>query len=493
MFKGNTGGQEVGMIIALPCVAQFVIVLDVTIVAIALPAVQADLGLSTTTLGWVLTAYTLVFGGCLLAAGRLADRVGRRRAFAAGLGLFAAASLACGLAPNGPALLGGRVVQGLGAALVSPAALALVTAARPEGPARARALGWWTAAAAGGGASGWVLGGLLSGLLDWRWIFLVNVPICAGAAVLAPRFLAEWRARRPPRPDLAGAVLATTGLGALVLALTLAETAGPLAAPTLVALAAAAVLLAGLVRVETRTTDPLLDRALLGRPGVAGPSAVAAVLTATTTPPMFFCILHAQHVLGLRPVAAGLLFPPFNLAVVAGSLAGPRVVATTGERRAMAGGLLAVAAGALALRAIAPGAPAWASLLGGFALMGAGLGLASVASTARGTAALDAADQGLASGLLATSAQLGTALGLAVLVPLAAGRTRALGGGPAAQVAGFELGFSVAAALAAAGAGVIAVSVLRAGRAGASRWFPGRPRDCAAPSSAGPAPRGGRR
>ena len=457
-------GRDVDMTVALPCIAQFVIVLDATIVAIALPAMQADLGLSTTTLGWVITAYTLVFGGCLLAAGRLADRLGRRRAFVGGLGLFAVASLACGLAPNGAGLLGGRVVQGLGAALVSPAALALVTAARPQGRARARALGWWTAAAAGGGASGWVLGGLLSGLLDWRWIFLVDVPLCAGAAALAPRFLREWRDPAPARPDVAGAVLATAGLGALVLALTLAETAGPLAANTLGALVAAVALLAGLARVEARAPDPLLDRARLRRPGVAGPSAVAAVLTAATTPPMLFCTLHAQHVLGLDPVAAGLLFPPFNLAVVAGSLAGPRVVAAAGERRAMAGGLLAVAAGAQALRAVAPGAPALPSLLGGFLLLGAGLGVASVASTARGTAALDPADQGLASGLLATAAQLGTALGLAVLVPLAAAHTRALGGGPAAQVAGFELGFSLAAALAAAAAGTLAVGGLRWGR-----------------------------
>jgi EmrB/QacA subfamily drug resistance transporter len=452
------------MTVALPCIAQFVIVLDVTIVAIALPAIQADLGVSTTTLGWVITAYTLVFGGCLLAAGRLADRVGRRRAFVGGLVLFAVASLACGLAPSGAWLLGGRVVQGLGAALVSPAALALITAARPVGPARARALGWWTAAAAGGGASGWVLGGLLSGLLDWRWIFLVNVPLCAGAAVLAPRCLGEWRDPSPPRPDIAGALLATTGLGALVLALDLAETRGPLAAPAPLALMAAVALLAGLARVEARTPDPLLGRALLRRPGVAGPSAVAAVLTAATTPPMLFCVLHAQQVLGLAPAAAGLLFPPFNLAVVAGSLAGPRVAAATGERRAMAGGLLAVAAGALALRAIAPGAPALPSLLGGFLLLGAGLGVASVASTARGTAALEAADQGLASGLLATSAQLGTALGLAVLVPLAAGHAQALGGGPTAQVAGFELGFTLAAALAATAAGVLAVAGLRPGR-----------------------------
>src|SRR5919197_1264118 len=204
------------MIVALPCVAQFVVVLDATIVAIALPAVQADLGLSTTALGWVITAYTLVFGGGLLAAGRLADRVGRRRAFTGGLLLFAAASLGCGLAPSGAALLGGRAVQGVGAALVSPAALSLVTAVRLQGRPRARALGWWTAAAAGGGASGWVLGGLLSGLLGWRWIFLVNVPLCLAAAGLAPRLLPQWRHPSPARPDVARAGLATGGPAAAV-------------------------------------------------------------------------------------------------------------------------------------------------------------------------------------------------------------------------------------------------------------------------------------
>ena len=404
--------------------------LDVTIVAIALPAMQADLGLSTTGLGWVLTSYTVVFGGCLLAAGRMADRVGRRRAFVAGLALFGAASLACGLAPSGGLLLASRAVQGLGAALVAPAALALLTAARPDGPARARALGWWTAAAAGGGASGWVLGGLLSGLLDWRWVFLVNVPVCAAAALLARRVLGEVRAASPAPSDVAGAVVATAGLAALVLALTLAGERGPGATVALGALAAAIALALALVVVERRAAAPLVGRALLRRSGVTAPNAVAAVLTATTTPPMFLCILHAQSVLGLSPVAAGLLFPPFNLAVVAGSLAGPRVTTAIGERRAMAGGLAGVAAGSLALLAIAPGVPALPSVLAGFVLLGLGLGVASVASTARGTAALGAGDQGLASGLLNTSAQVGTALGLAIVVPLASARADALGGGP---------------------------------------------------------------
>src|SRR5215218_2863767 len=193
------------MVVALPCIAQFVIVLDVTIVAIALPGIQADFGLSTTDLGWVITLYALVFGGGLPAAGRFADRIGRRRAFTAGLGAFGGASLVCGLAPSAGVLLVGRALQGIGAALVSPAALALVTSARPEGPARARALGWWTAAAAGGGASGWVLGGLLSGLLGWRSVFLVNVPLCVAGAVLGARVLRESRDPSAGRPDAAGA------------------------------------------------------------------------------------------------------------------------------------------------------------------------------------------------------------------------------------------------------------------------------------------------
>jgi MFS family permease len=425
------------MVVALLCVAQFVVVLDATIVAIALPAVQADLGLPTSTLGWVITAYTLTFGGCLLAAGRLADRVGRRRAFAAGLAVFGAASLACGLASSGAALLAGRALQGVGAALVSPAALALLLTARPEGRARAQAVGWWTAAAAGGGASGWVLGGVLTGLLDWRWVFLVNLPVCAAALALTPRLLAERREPSPAPLDVAGALLATLGLAALVLGLTLAPSH---ALAALASVAAAAVVLAAFARVESRAADPLVSRRL--RPALQ-PNAVAAVLTAATTPPMFFCTLYAQNVLNLDPATAGLLFPPFNLAVIAGSLAGPRVTAAVGERRAMTGGLLAVAAGALVLFTLS--VPA---LLAGFVVMGAGLGVASVASTARGTAALAPPDRGLASGLLSTSAQVGTVLGLAVMVP-------------AAEVAGYELGFVLAAALAGIAALAVAGSAAR--------------------------------
>jgi MFS family permease len=414
------------MVLVLLCVAQFVIVLDVTIVAIALPALRADLHVDPTVLGWVITGYTLAFGGCLLSAGRLADRAGRRRVFTGGLVLFAAASLAAGLAPNAGLLLAARALQGLGAALIAPSALALLTASTPE-RARPRALAWWTAAAAGGGASGWVLGGVLSGLLDWRWVFLVNVPVCLAAALLAPRVLPEHRDPRPARADLAGAIVATAGLTALVYGLTV----------TWPALLLAAALLAAFPVVERRAADPLLDLPALRARGAIPPNLVALALTATTTPPMFLCTLLAQEQLGLGPVEAGLLFPPFNLAVVAGSLLGPRVP----RRRAMAGGLLAIAAGAVLLCGATVGA-----LLAGFALMGAGLGLASVASTSAGTEAIDARHQGVASGLLNTSAQVGTTLGLAVIVPLAAAH------------ADYRLGFTLAAAGAVGAAGVFALA-----------------------------------
>ena len=425
----------------LPCLAQFVIVLDVTIVAVALPALQADLGLSTTALGWVITAYTLVFGGCLLAAGRLADRIGRRRTFALGLAVFAAASLACGLAPTAAVLLAARAVQGIGAALVSPAALALVTSARPEGRERARALGWWTAAAAGGGASGWVLGGVLSGLLDWRWVFLVNVPICfAGAAPGPARARRVARSAHAPPLDAAGALLATTGPGVARPGPHADRARRPARDPDARGVRGRR-RAAGRVRPRR---DP--DRAPTARPqpsaaapGVLGPNAVAAVLTATTSPAIFLCILHAQQILD---IAAG---DDGRAAVRARQPRGDRGLAARPAPRlprrpaaVMAAGLLAVAAGALALCAIADDAPALTSLPVGFVVLGLGLGVASVASTTRGTDALGAADQGLASALLATSAQLGTAFGLAIFLPIAAARTEALGNSPAAHVAGYR-------------------------------------------------------
>jgi MFS family permease len=420
--------------LALLCVAQFVVVLDATIVAIALPAIGDDLGVSATGLQWVLSAYTLTFGGLLMLAGRAADLAGRRRAFRAGLGLFALASLACALAPTAAALVAARAVQGAGAALVAPAALALLVATESGGAARSRALALWTAAAAGGGASGWVLGGAISGGLGWQWVFAINVPVCLAGLALAGRLLPESRERGVARLDVRGALALTAGVGAVLLGLSRGESDG-LAA--LGPLAAGLALLAYFARRQRRSPAPLLPPAALRAPGLARGTLAALALTGATTPAMFLCVLHVQRHGGVAPAEAGLLFAPFNLAVVAGSLAGPRVSARTGERPAMAGGLGAIAAGAGWLAAT--GAGSIGALLVAFGLMGCGLGVASVASTAAGTRAAGSDGPGVASGLLNTAAQLGSALGLALLV------------GPAAA-AGFAWGWAGAAVLAAAAA-----------------------------------------
>jgi MFS family permease len=419
------------------CTAQFVVVLDVTIVAIALPAIGRDLDMGAASLQWVLSAYVLTFGGALLAAGRAADLLGRRRLFAAGMAVFAAASLGCALARSAPMLVALRAVQGLGSAAVAPAALALLTAAHPDGPGRARALSLWTAVAAGGGATGWVLGGVLVSTLGWRAVFWINVPVAVGAVALARATVAESRDHgAPPRLDVMGATLATTGLGALVLGLTRAPDAS--ATSTTLALAVSAALLAAFVVHERRAPHALVPRGTLGAPGLARAVLVALALTAATTPAMFLSLLFVQRDLGVAPARAGLLFAVFNVAVVVASLRGGAVARRRGLRSAMALGLAVIAAGALALLAgrVAPAPLPW--IVAGFVLMGGGLGVASVASTAEGTAA-GGDRRGLAGGLLNASAQVGTALGLAVLVPIA-------------QAAGPAVAFAGAAVVALAGA-----------------------------------------
>jgi len=374
--------------LALLCVAQFVVVLDVTIVAIALPAIRRDLGFAPADLQWVLSAYTLTFGGGLLLAGRVADLYGARRAFRSGLLVFAAASLACALAPTAAALIAARAVQGAGAALVAPSALALLVATEPAGAARSRALAIWTAAAAGGGASGWVLGGLITSGPGWEWVFAVNVPIGLAGAALAGRVLPSDDPAGEGGLDLPGALTFTLGLGAVLLGLSRGW---------VLPVAAGLLLLVLFTRIQRRSPNPLLPPGELRRPGLARGSLVALAITGTTSPAMFLAVLQ-EH------TANGLVFAPLNVAVIAGSLASPKVP------RAMPAGLAGIAAGCALLALDAP-------LLPALVVMGAGLGVASVASTKAGVG--DEA-QGLASGVLNTAAQLGTAIGLAVLVAPAA-------------------------------------------------------------------------
>ena len=407
--------------VALLCLAQFVVVLDATIVAIALPDIQRSLGVATADLQWVVTAYTLAFAGFLVLAGRLADLHGRRRVFIAGMALFTIASLVCGLSRSPGLLVAARTLQGLGAAAVAPAALAAITAVVPDGPERRRALGVWTAAAAGGGASGWLLGGVITEQAGWPWVFLVNVPIGLAAVVLAPLFVPETRAggdRR--RLDVAGATTLTSGLGLVVLGLTRAQIDGAAAPLAAGALAAGLALLALFAYVETRAADPLLPAALLRADGLAGANLAAAALTASTTPPLLLCVLELQGAEGRSPLVTGALFAPFNLAVISGSLLGPRAVRALGTRAAMALGLAGIAAGVLWMLVFGGAGAAPLALVPAFVAMGVSLGCASVASMTAGTAAAGAAREGVASALLNTAAQLGTALGVAVLLSVAA-------------------------------------------------------------------------
>src|SRR3954471_11115890 len=425
--------------VALLCTAQFVVVLDATIVAIALPAIQRSLRMETADLQWVLSAYTLAFAGFLVLAGRLADLHGRRRVFIAGLAVFTAASLVCGLSRSAALLIAARTVQGLGAAAVAPAALAAITAAIPDGAARGRALGAWTAAAAGGGAAGWVLGGVLTEQAGWPWVFLVNVPVGAVAAALAPALVPETTAGGPGRRlDLAGAATVTLALATLVFGLTRAQVDGPTAPAAIGGVAAALALLALFARVEARAPDPLLPAALLRAHGLAGANVAAAAVTGSTSPAMLLCVLELQGARGLSPQHTGALFAPFNLAVISGSLLGPRVVRAIAPGRAMAGGLAGVAAAVLGVLVVTRGhaAPVW--FLPMFVAMGVSLGCASVASTAAGTAAVDGSREGVASALLNTAAQVGAAVGIGLLISVAAaaGQTVAFAGAAVVALAG---------------------------------------------------------
>jgi EmrB/QacA subfamily drug resistance transporter len=450
----SPGGRRPA-VLALLCVAQFVNVLGVTIVLVALPAIQRDLGFSGAGLQWVASVYALAFGGLLLLAGRAADLYGRRRLFMAGLALFTSASLACSLAGAPWLLVAARAVQGAGAALVVPAALSILTTTFPGGPARTRALGVWTAAAAGGGAAGFAAGGLLSGGLGWQWVFLVNVPVGLTSLALAPVLLPESRDPAAARLDLLGAAAVTAGLVLAIYGFSSAERTGFGSAGTAGALALGAGLLAGFPAIERRVPAPLVPPGTFRTRGLAGATLVAFVLTAVTSPAGVLATVYLQDVLGLPATATGLALLPFSVAAVAGSAAGSRLAGRIGPRATMAAGLLTVTAAMLLLAGVASqGGPG--RLVAGLILSGAGLTCAAVASTAAGTSALAGGEQGLASGLLNTAAQVGTAVGIAALVTLAAARAGALAGGgdPTAVelVAGYHLAFLAGAALAALGA-----------------------------------------
>lgn len=400
-------------------------------------------------------------------AGRLADLFGRRRMFVAGLTLFTGASLLCGLAWSPLALVVFRAAQGLGAAVVAPAALAIISTTFAEGRERNFAMGVWTAVAAGGGASGLVLGGFLTDALGWRWIFFINVPV--GVAGVALSFLlleADFGRRVSRRLDLPGAAAITAGLVLLVYGLTRAEEAGLGSFVTLGTLATALAMLTAFCLIERAATDPLVPLRVFRVRDLSGSALVAFANTATTGSVGILAVIYLQQVLSYSPTMAGLLGLPFSVSVIIGSFAGSRLTGVVGAGTAMVLGLLGIAAANLILTFGISAEGGLSYVLAQAALSGLFLGVSAVASTGLGVSALAEGERGLTSGLLNSAAQVGMALGIAVLFTLAAFRTDVLAGGeaPSAEdlVAGYRWALLAATGMAALGA-VAALALIRGG------------------------------
>lgn len=437
------------------CFVHFMLVLDDTVVNVALPSVRDDLGFSTAGLAWVVNAYFLSFGGLLLLFGRAGDLLGRRRLFLSGVALFATASLACGLAQEPWQLVVGRFGQGTGAAMTSPAALALITLLFPGERERARALSIWGASAGLGGTTGLVISGALTGLASWRWIFFVNLPIAALALVLIPRLVAESRARQPERLDVAGAVLGTAALVSLVYGLLEAAATGWGRTGTTVPLVLAAALAGAFAAVEARAPAPLVPRSFLASRVRVLANAISLPFTAAFFSMSFLLMLHMQTVLGYDPLTAGLAYLPYGAGILIGvavsSVALPRI----GVRATLVSAFLVAAAGLLLLAGVSPDDHYATDVLPGLlvAALGSGVGFAALTVAAMtGTTRDDAA---LGSAVLTTVQQVGGAVGLSVLAGLAVQRSESLAPRTEplrALTEGYSLAFSVAAALLALGA-----------------------------------------
>jgi EmrB/QacA subfamily drug resistance transporter len=451
-------------VLAVVAVAQFMVVLDASVVNVALPSIQRDVGFSEQNLSWVLNAYTLIFGGFLLLGGRAADRLGRRRLFMAGMALFAGASFACGVSQSEATLLIARGAQGLGGAMVSPAALSIILTTFAEGTERNRALGVWGAIAGAGGAAGLLLGGVIVEVLSWRWVFFVNVPIGAAVLLLAPRFLAESRAESARGGyDVEGATAITLGTMALVFTLIKANDWGWGSARTLAGLAVAVALLVAFVWIERRHENPLVPLRIFSNRSLAASDGTMLLLAAALFGVFFFCTLYLQQVLGYNALKAGVAFLPLTLTAIVASGLASRVVDRFGPKSVLVGGLLVGTVGfALFARLQVDGDYA-GRVLPAMVVIGVGLGMSFVPITIAATSGVAAQDSGLASGLLNTTQQVGGSLGLAVLAAVSTSRiTGALQDGStqsAALVHGFTGAFAVSAVLCAAAA-VLAIFLL---------------------------------
>ena len=410
--------------LALVVTAQFMVILDVAIVNVALPSIQSDLDFSQSSLQWVITAYAILFGGALLLGGRLADLLGRRRLFIAGLALFSLSSLLCGLAWSEASLIGFRALQGLGGALLAPAALSLLMTTFAEGRERNLALGIYGAASGSGAAVGVLLGGLLTSYLSWPWIFFINVPVGLAAIALAPLVLRESRAGLAHRHfDFPGAATVTLGLMLLVYAMTRATTDGWGADTTLALLGSAVALMVAFVAIELRSPSPLLPLRIFRLRTLSSANAAMAIVGAVAFSEFFVLTLYLQDVLHYSAVQTGVAFVGFAGAVVLISNIAQAVVSRFGVRPTLTTGLLMSAASVAMLTRLPVNGSYFWDLFPAFVLGGAGMGLSFVPVTIASLTGVERADAGVASGLINTSRQVGGAVGLAAVSTIAAGST----------------------------------------------------------------------
>src|ERR671931_416627 len=410
-----TSDRRKWLALALLSVVQFMVVLDIAIVNVALPSIQVDLGFSQENLQWVISAYALVFGGVLLLGGRAADVIGRRRIFLAGLVVFTISSLLAGLAGSEGSLIGARAFQGLGAAIISPAALSILSTTFAEGRERNIALGVWGAVGGFGAAAGVLLGGILTDALSWSWIFFVNVPVGAVAFALTPLLLTESRDARVRRFDIPGAVLVTAGLSSLVYAITQAGQEGWLAGRTVGFFAASLVLLAGFVAWEQRHPEPLMRFGVLRTKTVTGAN-VAGLILGTATFAMFLMLtLYMQQVLGYSPLKTGLAYLAVAGTAILWSAVAAQLVTRIGVKPVLAIGMTALTGGLLFFTQVSVGGSYLGDLLPGFLLIAVGLGFSFVPISIAALAGVQDSEAGLASGLINTSQQIGGALGIAAL------------------------------------------------------------------------------
>jgi len=406
--------------LALLASAQFVVVLDASIVNVALPTIGEALSFSPDDLSWVVNAYVLTFGGFLLLGGRLADLLGRRRVFVGGLVLFALASLAGGLASSEATLIAARAAQGLGAAMLSPAALSIVTTTFRDGSERNKALGVWGAVAGAGGAAGVLLGGVLTEYLGWEWVLWVNVPIGLAAAALAPSLIAESRAESETRAfDVAGAAAVTAGLSLLVYALVEAPDAGWGSAQTIGLLAGSLALLGTFVAIELRSASPLVPFSIFRMRTLTGANVVGVLTGASLFSMFFFISLYMQTVLGYSAIKAGLSYLPLALTIILTAGIASQLVTRIGFKPVLAAGMALISLGLLWFSQVSAGGGYLSDVLGPSLVAAAGLGLSFVPQTIAAVSGVDEHEAGLASGLINTSQQVGGALGLAVLSTVA--------------------------------------------------------------------------